>query len=137
MRDHNAGDSTRNASEADATSSVNDVYAAGAEVLLDDHGTRVWFEDRLADLKVVPHVVVGEMPETPLRPDQVVLNPILGLPALQLDVQVGAYAALPLSTSVNLDTGSTTSTCSAIGSSKPSMSVTLPILCDGYPWIRC
>lgn len=71
---------------------VKHVVQASAQILLDDDPTRSCREVRFANFQVFNNFFIRKMTQTPLRPYQIILGAINGLPILKADVEDVSHA---------------------------------------------
>lgn len=70
------------------------ILIAGAEVLLDNDQAGVGPQHHFAGLKVANNLIVREVAQTPLRPDEIVCGSLWRCPLLQPNVEDMPNAAL-------------------------------------------
>lgn len=68
---------------------VEIINTAGAQILLDDDEALLWHQCRLAAPQVLDELLVGQMPNAPLHPNEVILDAIWRRPLLEAH---GEYA---------------------------------------------
>lgn len=71
---------------------IKHVLQASAQVFLDDDPSSPRPQDRFAHFQVLDNLLVGEMAQTPLRPYNVILGALHGLPVLQPHVEDVSHA---------------------------------------------
>jgi hypothetical protein len=105
---------------------IVEVASTRAQILLDDYDPTIGIQGISAPLQVTNELLVGQVADAPLRPNQIIVDPLNRPPVLQPDVEDVPYAILALQRSSKSGDGSMTSTSSATLRSRPS--VILPIL---------
>lgn len=88
-----------------AVGAVENVCRTRAQVLLDDNQAGGRLQDGLAEREKPHELLVCQVAQAPLRPDEVVLLARDGLPLLQADVEDGAHAGLALQRGGELGNG--------------------------------
>lgn len=65
---------------------IENIFSTRAHVFFENNHAAIWVEHRFAAFEIAHQLLISEMANTPLRPDQVVLDTICGLPFLQSNV---------------------------------------------------